>query len=204
MRASFQVVLATILIVGSLALRGAAAEFDDPEWPCIQRRVPELSIGQMWAGTPPAANAVDPDAEALAVRIAPRRVSVEEIAAAAEAALQDVPPEARPEWLTNLFAAILDRINVERGDILSGIARYATRQRMIAEGIDAMNAELVALQQAPEAERNMDRIEERQDALAWERRIYKDRAQSLTYVCETPVLLEQRAFAIARALAALQ
>ena len=204
MRTSVQVVLATILIVGSLPIRGAAAEFDDPEWPCIQRRVPDLSIGQMWAGPPPAADALDPEVEALAGRIAPRRVSVEEIAAAADTALQDVPPEARPEWLANLFAAILDRINVERGEIISGIGRYATRQRAIADEIGAMNSELVALQRVPEAERDMDRIEKMQDALAWETRIYKDRAQSLTYVCETPVLVEQRAFAIARALAALQ
>jgi hypothetical protein len=42
-----------------------------------------------------------------------------------------------------------------------------------------------------------------EDRLAWEARIFKERAQSLTYVCETPVLLEQRAFAIARTLAAL-
>ena len=41
------------------------------------------------------------------------------------------------------------------------------------------------------------------NTLAWDTRIFKQRAQSLNYVCETPVLLEQRAFAIARALAGL-
>jgi hypothetical protein len=66
-----------------------------------------------------------------------------------------------------------------------------------------MEADLAALQAAPEAERDMDRIEALQDGLAWETRIFKDRAQSLTYVCEAPVLLEQRAFAIGRALAVL-
>ena len=39
--------------------------------------------------------------------------------------------------------------------------------------------------------------------LGWETRIFRDRAQSLTYVCETPVLLERRAFELARAFAGL-
>ena len=55
----------------------------------------------------------------------------------------------------------------------------------------------------PEDQKDWDRIEELQDALAWDIRVYKERAQALTFVCETPVLLEQRAFAIARTLAEL-
>jgi hypothetical protein len=39
--------------------------------------------------------------------------------------------------------------------------------------------------------------------LAWDTRIFRERSQSLTYVCETPVLLERRAFELARALAGL-
>jgi hypothetical protein len=54
----------------------------------------------------------------------------------------------------------------------------------------------------PAEPKDFDRIEELEDTLAWETRIFRDRAQSLTYVCETPVLLEQRAFAIARLIAA--
>ncbi len=34
--------------------------------------------------------------------------------------------------------------------------------------------------------------------LEWDKRIFDERSQSLTYVCETPTLLEQRAFEIAR------
>ena len=36
------------------------------------------------------------------------------------------------------------------------------------------------------------------EKLQWDRRIYRERDQSLTYVCEVPVLLEQRLFALAR------
>ena len=39
-------------------------------------------------------------------------------------------------------------------------------------------------------------------ALDWDQRIFTERQQSLTYVCETPVILEQRAFALGRIIAA--
>ena len=42
----------------------------------------------------------------------------------------------------------------------------------------------------------MDEVEKQLD---WSTRIFQDRQQSLTYVCETPVVLEQRAFALGRA-----
>lgn len=204
MRARTWTGLLAILVVVAGTQTGLAAQFDDPEWPCIQRRVPELSIGQMWPGPMPSEDAAaDPDVAARARSLAPRRVSLDEIAAAVEAALVDVVPDARPAWLAELFALILDQINAERGAVIAGIGRYATRQQSLAEAIDALEGDLVALEEAPEAERDMDRIEELHDRLVWETRIYKERAQSLTYVCEAPVLLEQRAFAIGRVLAGL-
>jgi hypothetical protein len=46
-----------------------------------------------------------------------------------------------------------------------------------------------------------DRVDALEEQLDWQQRIYRDRAQALTYVCETPVLLEKRTFALAQALA---
>ena len=196
--------LAVLALLGGTET-GLAARLDDPDWPCIQRRVPELAIGQMWPGPMPAEDAAaDPEIKTLARRLAPRRVSVDDIPAAVEAPLQQVAPEARPEWLAGLFAAILRQINAERDDLIAGIGRFAARQRSMAEAIDVLESDLAKLEEAPEGERNMDRIEELQDELAWETRIFKERAHSLTYVCETPVLLEKRAFAIGRGLAALK
>jgi hypothetical protein len=44
-------------------------------------------------------------------------------------------------------------------------------------------------------------VQERETLIAerdWDVRIYDDRHSSLSYLCEQPVLLEQRAFALAR------
>jgi len=38
-------------------------------------------------------------------------------------------------------------------------------------------------------------VEER---LLWDTRVFDERLQSLSYVCESPVLLEQRLFALSR------
>lgn len=182
----------------------SAAEFDDPDWPCIQRKVPELSIGQMWAGPVPDADAVtDATVRSLAQRLSPRRVSVEEVGSEVAAVVQALGPDERAEELSALFAAMLARINVERGSIIAGIGRYAHHQAELADRIESLQIELAALEAAPDDGKDWDRIEELTDTLAWETRIFRDRAQSLTYVCESPVLLEQRAFAIGRALAEL-
>ncbi len=46
--------------------------------------------------------------------------------------------------------------------------------------------------------KDFDRIDAVEKDLDWSTRIFQDRQQSLTYVCESPVILEQRAFAIGR------
>jgi hypothetical protein len=190
----------------ALALAGqvAAAEFDDPDWPCVQRKVPELSVGQMWSGPMPSAGgARDRDVEELARRLVPRRVTAEEIAAAAGDFAAALPADGRGQGLADLFAAVLQRINSERAQVIAGIGRYARHQTDLSARIETREDEIAELQRVPDDQKDWDRIEELQDALAWDTRVFKERAQALTYVCETPVLLGQRAFAIARTLSGL-
>jgi len=193
-------ILAAAALVAGTPL--GAADFDDPDWPCIQRKVPELALFQMWSGPPPADEpAADPDRRALAARLAPRRVTLEEAEALVAEYAAGLPEAARAGALTALFAEVLALINRDRAAIIAGIGRYARRQAEMAGAVETLQQTLVTLQAVPEAERNMDRIEEIEDRLAWETRVYRDRARSLTYVCETPVLLEQRAFALGRVIA---
>jgi hypothetical protein len=197
---------AAACILAALAFGGgaAAAQVQDPDWPCIQRRVPELTVAQMWAGPPPDdAWRDDAALKELAGAIAPRRVAIEDVAKAAEAEVAGLAPEARAERLADLFAAVLDRINAERGEVIAGIGRYARRQAAEADRVETLQQELADLEAAPAADRDEAQEAELRQTLAWETRIYRERSQSLTYVCETPVLLERRAFDIARAFAGL-
>lgn len=180
-----------------------AASFDDPDWPCIQRKVPTLSTGQMWAGPEITAEIIalgkDPNIAALASRLALRRIAVEDaetmIAEFAEGLEED-----RNQKLTALFAHTFDLISAERTTIISGISRYAHKQSGLSDQIETRRGELTKLEAAEPPD--YDRIEELQDFLEWDERIFRERSQSLTYVCETPVILEKRIFALARAIQA--
>lgn len=171
----------------------------DPDWPCIQRRVPQISLGQVWTGPLPdeasEARAKDPKIQELAARLAQRRTSLPEaeaqIAAFAAASPEDVAP---------LYFAVFERINLARGRVMSGIARYAHKQAALDKSIDEQRARFAALNAAEP--QDFDAIDAAERELDWSTRIFQDRQQSLVYVCETPVILEQRAFALGRAAAA--
>lgn len=178
-----------------------AADFSDPTWPCIQRKVPNLSMGQMWAGPFPAEDErVSEEGEQLSSVLAVRRTSMDD----AEVMIGDYAADIsanRNNELALLFKATFERIDLERSEIINGIARYAGKQSGLADHVDALQQQVAGLEAKDEKSFDeWDKLEELQDQLVWETRIYRERAQSLTYVCETPVLLEKRAFSIARAI----
>ena len=191
--------LSLLVLVSSPA---EAANFDDPTWPCIQRKVPNLSIGQMWSGpiiSDEDKSSLNDDAvDSLSAALAVRRTSIEEAETLVEN-FAKAATENRDERLTHLFHAVFERINSERGQLIAGISRYAGRQSGLAERINSLNEEMIVLD-AKEDKTNdeYDALEELVDKIDWDTRIFDERQQSLTYVCETPVILEKRAFALAR------
>lgn len=176
-----------------------AATFDDPEWPCIQRKVPKLSVGQMWAGPEVdetvLALAQTPGIDSLGTRLALRRTPFDEAQTLIDR-FADTRAEDRAAQLTALFAATFGHVDTRRSAIIAGIGRYAAKQAALTARIETRRIALRELEAA--AEPDFDRIELIRDELDWDTRIFRDRQQSLTFVCETPVILEQRIFAIAR------
>jgi hypothetical protein len=188
-----------VLLSLVVAAPAYAAGPPDPDWPCIQRRQPHLSLAQVWAGPPPdeatLALAETPEVQAVARVIALRRTPLED----AEARIADFAEDHDAEALTALYVATFEHINQARDRVMAGITRYAHKQAALDVEIDDARHELAALDAAePKDFDRMDAVEEKLD---WSTRIFKDRQQSLTYACETPVILEQRAFALGRATA---
>jgi len=177
-----------------------AADPEDPDWPCIQRKVPEISAGMVWAGPPVEGLEREWRAEAevaaLAQRIAARSTPVEDGKKAIEA-LAARQGSGKDQKLTLLFAATLAAVNTERNSIIVGIKRYARRQAKLAEKIQHQIEELNQLPYDGTEEQNARRreLEERQQ---WDTRIYEERERSLSYICDQPVILEQRIFSLAR------
>lgn len=191
------VLVLALMLLSPTAMAGGSG---DPTWPCIQPKQPHLSIGQLWPGPPPDDAVVGlarrPDIAALAQVLEQRRLPVEE----AEAQIAAFARGASAEELTALFVAVFDRIDAYRSRIMSGVARYAEKQMVLSDQIEARRAEMARLSAA--AEPDFDRIDAEEARLDWDTRIFTDRQAQLTYVCETPVILEQRAFALGRAIAA--
>lgn len=198
--AALTAVLVAASVVLTFAVPARAADQSDPDWPCVQRKVPNLSAGQMWAGPPAEGDwEDDPEIARLAGVMAARRTSLDEVRALATDYASGLETSERPARMSLLFSGVLDRIDSERREIMSGISRYAHSQVALSDQVREKEAALAEMRAAPEPD--LDRVEEAQDNLNWDIRVFRERSQSLTYVCETPVLLEQRAFAIARILA---
>jgi hypothetical protein len=185
-------------MLGAASAGARAATGENPDWPCVQRLVPEIAAGVVWAGPPLDAAPAEPTPtiEALATELAARRVPLQDAIAQIDAFAATLDPNAKEKNLTQLFARILEIINRDRSSIIQGIGKYARGERALAHTIAEKNAQIAALAS--------DQIGER-DALVserdWDLRIYDDRQRARTYLCEQPVLLEQRAFALGRAIA---
>ncbi|MGH6898977.1 MAG: hypothetical protein ACREJ5_20930 [Geminicoccaceae bacterium] len=189
-----------LAVLCAAGVRPVAAAGENPDWPCIQRLVPEIAPAVVWAGPPldsvdaEPSPALDQLAEELAARrvpLAEAEIQVEDFAATLAAAQKDAQ-------LTLLFARTLEIINRDRGSIIQGIKEYAQGERALAETITEKNERLRELP--------ADHVLERQALVAerdWDIRIYDDRRSALPYLCEQPVLLEQRAFALGRAIAGI-
>ena len=133
----------------------------------------------------------------LAQQLASRSTPVDDPEAAIDRFAGGLPPEAREPELTGLFGATLQLINQERGQIIAGIESYTRKQRRLADKITEENQKLANLQPGttPDAE-----TQELLDARQWDLRVFQDRQRMLTQICEQPVLLEQRAFSLSRAI----
>ena len=129
-------------------MRDGAASYvvpKDPGWPCIQRLVPKISAGMMWAG-PPVEKLGDAWREnerirGLAEKLAARRTQMEDAKAAIKAFASNLGQD-KDRKLSLLFVGALALINTERADIISGIRRYSERQHGLAERIEGRAAEI--------------------------------------------------------------
>ena len=169
----------------------------DADWPCAQGRTPTISAAAIWAG-PDIVQAGawddDPDAAALARKLASRRTPLDDV----DPLLDEFTAKAGTEKdmrLTRVFAGVLELINRDRSRLISGIVRYAQGQNKLAEKV---RQESNAVADAQEADAPEKTQQEQQAVLQWDKRIFEERSRSLTYVCEAPGLLEKRVFDIAR------
>ena len=184
-----------------LAVSAIAMDARHPDWPCPQIVVPKLSVAAFWTG--PSIDDVgdtwmkDQTVHDLVLRFSGRRTSLTE--AEKEAAEFIVGTQAeRQQRAKLLFAGLFATLGRERDDVMAGIERFSQRQQQLREKISAEMTDLRAQQDAAGQESaTADKLSEQ---IAWETRIFDERRNTISYVCEVPSTIERRLFALARAI----
>lgn len=178
------------------------------DWPCVQREVPQISAGMVWTGDP-----VDPEdrswssmpkISAVVQQLTSRRNGVDKALEIIDSFAEGLK-EDRSELLRAVFVGTFQHINSERRKIMGGIKRYARRQAALADQIREKSLREARLSQKKStlSDAEKQKLSELSEEITWDTRIYEEREQSLKYVCETPVLLEQRLFQIGRHISSL-
>lgn len=177
-----------------------AAASNDPDWPCIQRKVPELSVGQVWNGPEIPETAEnwnsDPKLEELVGELAARRNPLDAAQKRIVEFATDLPKNEVNDKLFQLFQGLFETLNREREQVISGISRYAAKQRELAADLRKEASAVDAMRAKADADlEELDKLDER---LKWETRVFEERVQSLTYVCEVPTIIEQRLYGLSK------
>ena len=205
--------LAAVLAAGitpSFGVEPTAAEKPTSDWPCVWRRVDELSAGTIWDG-PDLATAAnwqkDDKIRTLSAYIISRRIKLEEAEAAIKKFADEQPADTRDQKLTELFAAALSRTNEERKTVISGIVRFHKRQLARAAEIEKQGIVVPKEGDVPTTEPipagEIDKLSEKDEKYKWEVRVFQERQQNIPIACEIPQLMDERAGAVARAIRAL-
>jgi hypothetical protein len=192
--------IATVVLLTSQAV----AQFKgktDPDWPCQQIKTPTFSLASVWAGPPLDLDSQswrdESDVADLEAKMAQRRVPIADV----ETAITDFKAKAGADAnakLLRAFAGAFADLTRQRSQIIDGLDRIGRRQKTLADRIRAEN-EAVGNASDQNGEGQAPQGADPQERLLWDLRIFNDRRQTVTYVCETPTLIEQRIGAIARA-----
>jgi hypothetical protein len=194
---------ATLALLAVAASTGSCLAADPryPDWPCAQAKVPEISLAAVWAG-PPLEDASDKwkgDAKvsALVSKLAARRIPIEE----AQKDITEFLTGSTTEKTTTgklLFAGLFDTLNAQRSQVMNGLERVMRKQREAADKIRSDTVALQALQDANPPDQ--PKVDELGNQLTWETRIFEDRRRVVKFVCEVPTAIDQRLFALGRAI----
>jgi hypothetical protein len=181
--------------------QSTAPRREDANWPCQQRLVPKLAAAAFWSG-PEIENLgdwhADSEIASLVQRLAPRRVSTEEGLAEIAAFAQSLSGN-RAHRLALAFRGLLEETDRERAALIEQLKQIGRRQHELADLVAQLAAELKSIPAdatGEAASRRVD-LQQRHDFTS---RNFEEIQRTIRYACETPVALDTRLGAWARAL----
>ena len=195
---TYRIAIAAWLVVTANLGNAHAADPRHPDWPCVQAKVPEISLAAVWAGPPldDVSGKWKEDAAlgSLVSKLAARRTSLEDSQKAITDYLKNAADKTGGGKL--LFSGLFDTLNGQRSQVMNGLERITRKQREAADKIRADTLALHALQ--GDASRDQAKVDELDNQLVWQTRIFEDRQRVIKFVCEVPTAIDQRLFALGR------
>jgi hypothetical protein len=187
---------------GAAATEGPKESDEEAQWPCEQKFVAEISPATIWTG-PPLDEAMkswhqnESLREIVTYATDETTEDADGVKAIDEFAAKLTGDKGKV--LTQLFAALFETMNDKRTSYQDGIKKYFRRQEAMAQKVNKIQADLRALDKKGAKPDDSRRVELKKD-VAWNNRVYDERQKLVPYVCEIPVLLEQKLGAYARAI----
>jgi hypothetical protein len=171
------------------------------DWPCQQRLVPELAAATYWNGPMPENIGdwhADPIVADLVRRLAPRRVTIEQGLSDIAVFARNLPGD-RERRLALAFRGLLEDSNRERAHLIEELEEIGRRQRELADLVARLTTELASIppDATGEAAARRNDLQQRHDFTA---RNFEEIQHTIRYACETPVAIDARLGAWARAL----
>ncbi len=171
------------------------AQQSNPDWPCVQGYVPEVSASIIWAGTLP--EELDKkwkdydEIKSLVRKIVAKRLDVETAKTELKVYADSVSTDARLINMTLVFAGLLERYNTRRFQYLQGIKKFSRHQAKLAEKVEQHLNQLEALKMQSGEGVAAQRVE-LEKTLFWSQRMFDDRETSIIPLCEKPVQVEEQ------------
>lgn len=176
----------------------------EPDWPCPQKYVAEMSWGATWTG-PSLDTALESWHDNTKLREIITLLS-DDTTTEAEAitAINDFADSVegdKEKELTELFAGLFETMNNQRTSAQAGIKRFFRRQEKVVENVNAAGAVLHDLDEKKVKHDSEEYLDARK-RLAWHTRVFDERQKLTPYMCDVPVIIERHLGTYARAIEA--
>jgi hypothetical protein len=197
-------------LAAALGAAGPAMSADktNPDWPCVQKKVESLSVGQTWDGPAVETSKVpwadDEKIKDLIQVLTSRKIPLPDAEEAIKKFANTQPPAERDTKLTLLFSGLFETSNSQRKTVIGGLEKYLRSQRGRAQVVEQKGIELEQLREKSGLDEAAEMaLAKAQEAFDWESRIFQERQQNIPVACEIPVIIEQRLFDLVKTIRSL-
>ena len=163
----------------------------NPDWPCIQVYIEQLSWGSIWTGPVLDENSSkwinDEKLSSLAEKIMKRNAKENE---GIKELKKYIKKNNSPEQLTKLFHALFDTTNIIWKKRNEKLLNFGKRQRLTSEKISTKLGKIKKL--SKDYESNKDEIQKLEQENFWDVRRFEDRRALSDSLCEQPRFYEKR------------